>query len=238
MPFSLAAEIQRRLLPSSFTLEADTFTLAGWLEPTSEIAGDTFDYSLERDALYLSLSDAMGHSVNAAQLAVLAVGSMRNSRRSHEGIVAQARAASEAVARHGKGGEGFVTALLGRLDLSTGDLDLVNAGHPSPYICHDGQVRALGLTGEFPLGMFPDVVYREQDTRLAAGDRLLMVTDGMLERGASSLDIATALDAMRELHPRELVHRLASAVVEETGGELQDDATLLCLDWHGPRRRR
>ena len=56
------------------------FTLAGWLEPTASIAGDTFDFSLARDVLHLSLTDAMGHGVGAALTATLCVGSLRSER--------------------------------------------------------------------------------------------------------------------------------------------------------------
>ena len=52
---SLAAEIQHRLLPGSYTCEAGQFTLAGWLEPAGDVGGDTFDFSLERDTLHLSM---------------------------------------------------------------------------------------------------------------------------------------------------------------------------------------
>jgi serine phosphatase RsbU (regulator of sigma subunit) len=64
--YSLSAEIEQRLLPSARTCEAAAFTLAGWLEPAATIGGDTFDYSLARDFLHLSLTDAMGHGVEAA----------------------------------------------------------------------------------------------------------------------------------------------------------------------------
>jgi hypothetical protein len=60
VPLSLAAEIQHRLLPGAFTCEAGQFTLAAWLQPAGEIGGDTFDFSLERDTLHVSLTDAMG----------------------------------------------------------------------------------------------------------------------------------------------------------------------------------
>src|SRR6185503_330057 len=63
VPMSLAAGIQRRLLPAAFTCEADQFTLAGWLEPAGEVGGDTFDFSLDRNTLDISMTDAMGHSV-------------------------------------------------------------------------------------------------------------------------------------------------------------------------------
>ena len=62
-PLSLSAEIQHRLLPGPQTCEAGAFTLAGWLEPAAGIAGDTFDFSLARDLLHLSMTDAMGHGV-------------------------------------------------------------------------------------------------------------------------------------------------------------------------------
>jgi hypothetical protein len=59
VPLSLAAEVQHRLLPDAFTCEAGQFTLAAWLEPAGEIAGDTFDFAMERDTLHLSMTDAM-----------------------------------------------------------------------------------------------------------------------------------------------------------------------------------
>jgi hypothetical protein len=53
VPLSLAAEIQHRLLPGSYTCEAGQFTLAAWLEPAGNVGGDTFDFALERDTLHL-----------------------------------------------------------------------------------------------------------------------------------------------------------------------------------------
>src|SRR3712207_9055094 len=89
-PFSLAAEIQRRLLPASYTCEAGQFTLAGWLEPASAVGGDTFDYILERHRLQISITDAVGHQVTAALLATLLVGALRNGRRRGLGLEEQA----------------------------------------------------------------------------------------------------------------------------------------------------
>lgn len=57
-PFTLPAEIQRRLLPAAFTCEGGSFTLSAWLEPADNVGGDTFDYSLGRDCLHLSITDA------------------------------------------------------------------------------------------------------------------------------------------------------------------------------------
>jgi hypothetical protein len=67
----------------------------------------------------------------------------------------------------------------------------------------------------------------------------VLLTDGMQERNAVNLDVASALAGSADLHPREVVHELGSAVLRATGGDLQDDATMVCLDWYGgPRRDR
>jgi hypothetical protein len=76
-PYSLSAEIQRRLLPAAYTCEAGSFTLAAWLEPAATIGGDTFDYSLARDHLHLSVTDAVGHGVVSALTATLCAGCPR-----------------------------------------------------------------------------------------------------------------------------------------------------------------
>ncbi len=97
MPASLAAEIQRRLLPAAFNCEADQFTLAGCLEPAGEVGGDTFDFSLDRNTLHVSMTDAMGHTVESALLATLVVGALRNARRRGAGLIEQAQSAHEAL---------------------------------------------------------------------------------------------------------------------------------------------
>jgi serine phosphatase RsbU (regulator of sigma subunit) len=233
-PFSLAAEIQRRLLPSAFTCEGAQFTVAGWLEPASEVGGDTFDYSVERDILHVSISDAKGHTVNAAQLATLAVSSLRNSRRSQSSVAEQARAANATISEHTTD-EDFVAAIVMSVDLVTGVVDVVNAGHPTPHLVRNGVPTVVELEADLPFGIFAETDYRVQELVLEPGDRLVLVTDGMLERNASAVDIAAALADMTALHPREVVHTFARAVLTATGGDLQDDATVLCLDWYGPQ---
>ena len=116
LPLSLEAEIQHRLLPGSYTCEAGQFTLAGWLEPAGDVGGDTFDFSLERDTLHLSMTDAMGHTLDAALLATVLVGALRNARRRGVGLAEQAGLAHRALAGYATGG-GFVTGQLVRVDL-------------------------------------------------------------------------------------------------------------------------
>jgi len=235
--FSLSAEIQRRLLPSAFTCEGGSFTLSGWLEPSASIGGDTFDYSLARDTLHFSVTDAMGHGVASALIATLGVGSLRNSRRAGLSLTEQADRAAAAIADNAPTQGAFVTAVLGRLDLTTGTCDLVNAGHVPPILIRDGAAEELTLPRNFALGMFPETPARSGAITLRPGDRLVVVTDGMRERNAAALDLTNRLRDLTGLHPREAVRALADAVLAVAGPTLEDDATLLIIDWHGHHNR-
>ena len=234
--FSLAAEIQRRLLPAAYTVEAGSFTLAGWLEPAATIGGDTFDYSLDREYLYASLTDAMGHFTEAALLATLTVSSLRNSRRSFATPVEQAAAANAALREHASPDQ-FVTGILIRLCLTDGVLEVVNAGHPVPCQLRAGVSAELEIPPDPAFGM-TEADYHAHVVQLEPGDRLVFVTDGFLERNAVQVDLGASLEASRDRHPREVVRELAANVLRASNGNLRDDATVLCLDWFGADSER
>jgi hypothetical protein len=234
VPLTLAAEVQHRLLPGSFTCEGGQFTLAAWLEPAGEVAGDTFDFTVERDVLHVSVTDAMGHGVEASVLATLLVGALRNARRAGTDLAEQARLADEGLRDYLGLGDGFVTGQLARIDLQAGTAAIVNAGHPPPMRLREGRVANVGLEADLPFGTTLTAGrYQVQPLPLAEGDRLLFLTDGMTERNASTVDIRGLIVQSARMHPREAVQHITHAVREAAGGQLQDDATVLCLDWHG-----
>ncbi len=235
-PFSLAAEIQRRLLPTSLTCEAGQFTVAGAVEPAGDVGGDTFDYSLDRHMLHVSLTDAMGHQEEAALLASLLVGSLRNSRRSGATLAEQASRANSALLQHARSDQ-FVTGQLLRVDLTTGAAAMVNAGHPHPLRLRDGRVEAIELAADPPFGIVAGAGYRVQPVVLLPGDRVVFVTDGVLERNAATADVVGLVATTGDLHPREVVQEINRAVLHAADGELRDDATALCLDWYGGGER-
>jgi serine phosphatase RsbU (regulator of sigma subunit) len=232
VPLSLAAEIQRRLLPAAFTCEADQFTLAGWLEPAGQVGGDTFDFSLDRETLHISMTDAMGHSVSSALLATLVVGALRNARRRSGDLVDQAQSAHEALSAYATDG-GFVTGQLVRVDLVEQVATVLNAGHPHPFRLRDGRAEEIDLVSEPPFGASSGASWSVQAFPLQAGDRVLFLTDGMLERNADSLDMPQLMLASAHVHPREAIQFLTHAALDAVDGDLRDDATSLCFDWHG-----
>ncbi|WUD78281.1 serine/threonine-protein phosphatase [Streptomyces sp. NBC_00510] len=233
-PPTLAAEIQYQLLPASLSCEAAQFTLCGSLEPSEDLSGDTFDYTVDRDILHLSVTDPMGHDIDAALAATVLVGALRGARRAGAGLAEQARRADQALADHG---QGHATGQLLRINLHTGQAQLVNAGHPWPLHVRKGVAEVITCEVDHPFGLsvYAPHPYRVQDIDLRPGDRLLMLTDGMLERHGQKVDLLALLERTRDLHPRETALTLTSAVREAAGGQLEDDATVMCLDWHGPQ---
>ncbi|MFC8143496.1 PP2C family protein-serine/threonine phosphatase [Streptomyces paradoxus] len=231
---SLAAEIQHQLLPSASCCEAAQFTLAAGLVPADDIGGDTYDYTLDRDTLHLSITDAMGHDTNSALLATLLVGALRRARRSGCDALKQASHAHQALLSHSRG---LATGQLLCVDLDTGLCELVNAGHPRPLRLRDDAVEEVKLAVNLPFGVAAPTSYRLQRLQLLPGDRLVLLTDGMQERGAAAVDLASVVHGTRALHPREAVRSLTTAVLDACHGSLRDDATVLILDWHGNRSR-
>ncbi|WP_329232842.1 PP2C family protein-serine/threonine phosphatase [Streptomyces canus] len=231
---SLAAEIQHQLLPSAPCCEAAQFTLAAGLVPADDIGGDTYDYTLDRDTLHLSITDAMGHDTNSALLATLLVGALRQARRSGCDALKQAHHAHQALLSHSRG---LATGQLLCVDLETGLCELVNAGHPWPLRLRDGTVEEVKLAVNLPFGVAAPASYRVQELQLRPRDRLILLTDGMQERGAAAADLTSVIHQTRALHPREAVRALTGAVLDACHGSLRDDATVLILDWHGDRRR-
>ena len=250
-PMSLPAEMQHELLPP-LTFGTDRFVVSGLLAPAYEVGGDAFDYALNGNIAHLALFDAVGHGLQASLLANLAVSCYRNTRRSGLDLAHSAVALDQVLAEM-FGGERFVTGLLAQLDIDTGELRLVNAGHPEPLLLRGTQVvkelRAepatpLGLNGlldEVTPGSFPVLV-----EQLQPGDRLLLATDGVDEArnaegdffGRERLAQFAAKEAASGAPTPELMRRLQQAVLRHQIGHLQDDATMLLVEWRTGREEQ
>jgi hypothetical protein len=232
----LAAEIQWELLPS-LAFELPAFSIAGALEPAYDIGGDNFDYAVSAHRLTVAISDAAGHGLRAALLASLSCTAMRNARRAHSSIVEQAEAANRHLVEQFPG-PGFVTGLILDLDVDSGAGTILNAGHPPPLLVRDSAVSELLIPPELPLGLHGSTHYRVHPIALQPGDRVLLLTDGITEahqRGEREFGyrrLAALLRDHQELAPPELVRYITRAVTESCNGELSDDATVVCLDWH------
>ena len=239
---SLPAEMQHRLLPP-LTFGTDRVVISGLLAPAYDVGGDAFDYALNGNVAHVAVFDAVGHGLQASLLAHLAVSCYRNTRRAGLDLAHAAAAIDEAL--DGMfGGERFVTALIGQLDVDTGLFRWINAGHPAAMLVRDAQVvKELEGQPSLPLGinglMGGAESFRVSSESLQPGDRLLLLTDGVDEArnaegeffGRERLAEFAAKEASSGLPTPESMRRLQQAVLRHQVGRLQDDATMLFVEW-------
>jgi hypothetical protein len=239
-PLAPSAELIWQQLPP-LTAATDTFVLAGMLEPSYDVGGDAFDYALSERTVSLTILDAVGHGIPAALLATAGLAAYRSARRDGRGVFDQTRAVDDVISRYFPGSS-FVTGVLAEVDLASGRLRYVNAGHPPPLLLRDGRV-VKELTGgrRVPLGLETAGLTVAEET-LEPGDWLALYTDGITEaRDAAGqwfgearlLEFLTRAIAAGQ-PPPETVRRLTQAVLEHQGGLLQDDATVLLARWRRP----
>ena len=137
---TLAASMQWDLLPP-LVFKSPPVTVAGILEPAYEVGGDCFDYSINWPVLDIALMDSMGHGLNSAILASLALGCYRHDRRHGKSLTVMHQELESTVTDH-YGGREFITGQLAQLNVETGLLQWTNAGHPLPLHVRGGQIIA------------------------------------------------------------------------------------------------
>ena len=238
-PLSVAAEVQWDLLPPLSCI-TDRVSIAGMLEPAYSIGGDSFDYALNPGFAEFAIVDAVGHGMPAVLKSVIAVQALRNARREGRSLE-EAYLTTGAIVEAEYGDCSFVTGQLGALELGTGNLTWLNAGHPLPLLVRDGSFAGeLQCPPSLPMGLGgrPRAVATE---RLQTGDRVLFYTDGVIETrsttgeqfGVDRLADYLVRATLDGVHPTETVRRLSALIVSYNGIGLSDDATLLLLEYRG-----
>jgi serine/threonine protein phosphatase PrpC len=243
-PMTLAAEIQWSLLPP-LTFVNQSVTVAGGLEPAYEVAGDSLDYAVDAGVARFAVFDGMGHGILSAQLISLVVAAYRNARRAGQSLTDTAAHIESAVTDVFRV-ESFATGLLCELDTTTGLLTWISAGHHEPLLMRDGKlVRALELEPLLPLGLNQGLSRTASAAvggeQLQPGDMLLLYTDGVTEArspegdffGQGRLVDLVARNLAAGLPAPETMRRVVHALLDHQAGDLDDDATLLLVEWHG-----
>jgi phosphoserine phosphatase RsbU/P len=236
-PMSTGAELLSQMLPP-LTASCERMSLSAILEPCYDVGGDGFDYAIDGPLARMLVLDAVGRGLSAGTICTVAMAAIRAARRAGQGLCGQARAVDGAILEQFAGGA-FATAVLAELDMDTGVLSYINAGHPAPLLLRSGHVvRELPAGRRLPLGI--DVAAVEVgEEMMEPGDRLLLYTDGITEArnpsgemfGVRRLIDHTERHAAAGLPAAETLRRLAHAVAAHHDGPATDDATLLLAEW-------
>lgn len=244
-PMSVAADVVWPLMPPlSFATEG--LVITGLLEPAYEIGGDALDYAIDGDTAHLSIFDAMGHDQAAGLTVALATGTCRNSRRHHRSLAETSVDIDTAIGNHFDRRR-FATGIVANLDNRTGLFSWVNRGHPPPLLIRQGRwLKQLECRPTPPMGFQIPIPPVRCQRHLQPGDRLVLYTDGIVEARDSvgqqfGLQRFTDYIIRHEadgLSAPETLRRLMRTILAYQNDRLQDDASVLMVEWRSSHERR
>jgi serine phosphatase RsbU (regulator of sigma subunit) len=231
----MASGIQRRLLPAAPT-GVKGFTFVGKNEPCRTVSGDYYDFAVRPNGkVYFVIGDVSGKGVTAGlMMAGLQVAFRIFSKSDPDPatLVTQLNVALKENLPQSK----FVTLFLGRLDINTGVVEYVNAGHTPPLYLHKHGATEL-TDSDLLLGVISRAEFVNRELRLEPGDSLVLFTDGVTEaRNPSGDDLGTndIGEALVKLHGSDaatLAESVNATVLRHVGDaeNLDDDVTLVIV---------
>ncbi len=235
---SVAAELVWSLLPP-LTMACERMVVSGLLEPAERVAGDVFDYAVHDNTANIAIFDATGHNLHSAVIGSLALAAYRNGRRQQVDMASIASRIDETLIDYAQ--DTYATGILAQLDLTSGTFRYINAGHVEPLLIRDGHVVKSLHDGRRILLGFANQLATVAEERLQDGDTIVLYTDGVieardsnrqffgLERFVGLLEQSAADQQPAPETLRKVVHRL----LEHQRGLLQDDASIVLIQWGG-----
>ena len=230
-----AYTIQQRLLPGQLP-RLEGFELAGANRPCRTVSGDYYDVVVRPDGrMYFVMADVSGKGITAAIVMASVATAFNIFTRTNPAPGDLLRDLNETLSPKTAPSK-FVTMVVGVLDPATGVVDFANAGHVSPLVITTRGVSALDST-DLVVGLFPDVVYRNQQLTLAPGDSLVLFTDGVTEaenEQEQQLGLEPVTQLLSGMHGQSASHILEAIeahVDAFSGGDAasKDDVTLFAL---------
>jgi sigma-B regulation protein RsbU (phosphoserine phosphatase) len=229
-----ARSIQQGLLPKSIPQQAG-YEIAGAWQPAQSVGGDYYDVlEFGEGRLGLCIADVAGKGLPAALL-------MSNLQAAVRGLASPSLSPDGLCARlnslvcHNTGNDRFITFFYAQLDGPARLLQYTNAGHNAPILVHrDGAHERLEAGGGV-LGVFPHQTFAAGAAQLAAGDRVILFTDGVTEACDTAGEefgdarLLHLLQEHRAATASALQKKILAVAGEFSQGHWHDDATLLVV---------
>ena len=234
----IAHSIQMGMIPKIFPPfpERDDVALAAKLVPAKEVGGDLYDFFIENEKLYFIVGDVSGKGIPASLVMAVTCRLFR-SIASYLDKPEEIMTSLNDSLSDGNESNMFCTAFLGILDLKTGKLAYCNAGHNAPLIIgKNGNVSAMDVVPNLPLGLFSGFPYQGQETKIEKDSMLYLFTDGVNEAENKKMEqfsderLVSLLMKNACAEPKEIVETTFAEVERHADGANQsDDITVMCI---------
>lgn len=239
----IAHQIQMSMIPHSFPPFPDTpqVDLFATLNSAREVGGDLYDFFImDDDKFCFAIGDVSGKGVPASLFMAVTRTLLRSIADKTMSAAEITNTLNKSLALNNESCM-FVTFFMGVLDLKSGEVQYVNAGHNPPVlITKDDELKSLESGGSIPLGLVADYVYKEQQLRMEAGDKIFAYTDGVNEAENAKAQLfgddnmLQVVSKHKELDPRKLIKAVEDAVIRHVAGFPQsDDITMLTIAYNG-----
>jgi sigma-B regulation protein RsbU (phosphoserine phosphatase) len=236
----IAQAIQMGMLPKSFPAfpDRDDIALAAKIVPAKEVGGDLYDFFIENEKLYFIVGDVSGKGIPASLVMAVTCRLFRSVAAYHDKPEEIMTSLNNSLS-DGNESNMFCTAFLGILDLKTGHLSYCNAGHNAPLIIEDnGNVYAMKVDPNLPLGLFLGFPYEGQETQIDRNMTLYLFTDGVTEAENNNKELfgdeklISILKDMSMSGPKEIIDETFVHVRKHADGANQsDDITVMCIKY-------
>jgi phosphoserine phosphatase RsbU/P len=234
---SIAREIQQALLPRGFG-DFPHLAISGFNTPCHAVGGDYFDvFRLEDNRTAFVIADVAGKGIGAALLTTMLQGALTGITLGAD-PVRVLQHINDFLCGHAEVGR-YATMFLGILDRD-GNLDYLNAGHPSPLLLRRDGVSETFTKGSFPVGLIPTASYEVVRVPLEPGDTLVLFSDGVTEAADPEEQLygvprlTEVLTGQHDAPLDQLQKRVADSVEKFSRGASQaDDITLLFIRYRG-----
>lgn len=238
-----AKTIQHSAIPTVFPPYPghSEFDIYAAMDTAKEVGGDFYDfYFVGENKLGFLIADVSGKGIPAAMFMMTAKTIIKGYAESGKSVDEVFTIANEKLCESNEAGM-FVTAWFGVLDLLTGKVEFVNAGHNPPLVRHkDSTFDYLKSKPSFVIAGMEGMKYRRNEFFLSPGDEIYLYTDGVTEATDSENRLygeerlVMFLNTLHGLSGEEICHAVKADVADFVGDAPQfDDITMLYLKYNG-----
>ena len=236
----VATVIQNSLLPE---LTADypgraEVEVRGSMQPAKEVGGDFYDvFFVDKDRIAFLIGDVSGKGIPAALFMAYSKITLQNCIRDIPALGEAVATANNALCARNEA-DMFITLWVGVLDLQSGEITYVNAGHNPPVTVLSGEVSYLTKKSGLVLAGMEEVPYREHTLTLQKGDMVYLYTDGVTEAENAAKELygeerlLRCFEQIKNSAPEKVIETIKQSVeVFVNGADQFDDMTMLCFKW-------